>query len=211
VSSSKKRKSSFSIKRLQALFNKYKDRTEQEFIDPEGVERFCRDLQIDPENKIVLVMAWHLDAKRMGYFSKDEFIQGFKKLGVDSLAGIQQQFPRFEEELQSVSSLKEIHKFAFFFAKEPSQRCLDLETAKQLLILLFGDRFYHTKDFVTFLGEQTNYRVMNFDQWMIFLEFVSSMDDQISNYDPNKAWPVMFDEYVEWRNSKFPSTTTLSS
>jgi len=196
---------------LQALFNKYRDETDQGVIGPDGVERFCRDLQIDPENRVVLVMAWHLEAKRMGYFSKNEFIQGFKKLGVDSITGIQQLFKRFEEEIRSESSLKEIHKFAFLFAKSPSQRCLDIEIARPLLTLLLGDRFYHTKDFVTFLGEQTTYKVMNFDQWMIFLEFVSTMDDNISNYDPYKAWPVMLDEYVEWRNAKFPSTTTTTT
>jgi len=204
-------------------------------IGPEGMEKLCRDLKVDPEDRVVLVMAWHLDAKRMGYFTRDEFLQGFNKLEVDSIVGIRQQFDRFEKELQEMSTLKEIHRFAFFFAKDPLQRCLsamaitnqppsqkisrsvgrmirstetnhdtDIETAGQLLGLLLGDQFAHAKYFATFLGEQTNYKVMNIDQWTVFMDFATTVDANLSGYDPQKAWPVMFDDYVEWRSAQQP-------
>jgi len=173
-------------------------------IGPEGMEKLCRDLKVDPEDRVVLVMAWHLDAKRMGYFTRDEFLQGFNKLEVDSIVGIRQQFDRFEKELQEMSTLKEIHRFAFFFAKDPLQRCLNIETAGQLLGLLLGDQFAHAKYFATFLGEQTNYKVMNIDQWTVFMDFATTVDANLSGYDPQKAWPVMFDDYVEWRSAQQP-------
>lgn len=71
-----------------------------EEIGPEGVEKFCIDLEVDPEDvscylyklncvfevfigvlKIVmLVIAWHMKAKRMGYFTRSEWMEGMKTL-----------------------------------------------------------------------------------------------------------------------------------
>lgn len=75
-------------------------------IGPAGMEKFCSDLEVDPEdvrnifrspshnpiqfterfNQVVtLVMAYHLKAQQMGSFSKEEFMKGFESLGYDLL------------------------------------------------------------------------------------------------------------------------------
>ena len=47
---------------------------------PDGMERFCRDLRVDPENIVMLVIAWKMDAKNMGYFTAQEWVRGLSQL-----------------------------------------------------------------------------------------------------------------------------------
>jgi len=44
------------------------------------VEKFCRDLGVDPENVALLVLAWKMGAKQMGYFTLQEWILGLTEL-----------------------------------------------------------------------------------------------------------------------------------
>jgi DCN1-like protein 4/5 len=93
----------FSAKRLEEVFNKYKEEGEDEpMIGTTGMEKFCQDLEIDPEDVrfllhdfsathlispstpiqvITLVIAYHLKAQQMGCFTKEEFMKGFEALG----------------------------------------------------------------------------------------------------------------------------------
>ena len=43
---------------------------------PVGVEALCSDLGLDPADRKVLLLAWKMDAQRMGYFSRAEFERG---------------------------------------------------------------------------------------------------------------------------------------
>ena len=41
-----------------------------------GIEAFCKDLKLDPSDRKVLLLAWRFGAKRMGFFSREEFKSG---------------------------------------------------------------------------------------------------------------------------------------
>ena len=47
---------------------------------PEGVEIFCRDLDVEPENVALLVLSWKMGAKQMGYFTLQEWLLGLTDL-----------------------------------------------------------------------------------------------------------------------------------
>ena len=47
----------------------------------DGVMRFLEDLQLNPESRTVLILAWRFKAKTQCEFSKDEFVTGMTELG----------------------------------------------------------------------------------------------------------------------------------
>eukprot|EP01111_Echinosteliopsis_oligospora_P002512 TRINITY_DN1375_c1_g1_i1.p1 TRINITY_DN1375_c1_g1~~TRINITY_DN1375_c1_g1_i1.p1 ORF type:complete len:292 (+),score=83.16 TRINITY_DN1375_c1_g1_i1:119-994(+) len=194
---------SFSQKRLDELFDKYKEENGAQ-IGPEGIERLCHDLSVDPEDIVVMVMAWQLNAATMGFFSRDEFINGLKKLNVDSIPKFKNELKNFQKDLDDPAKFKEIYRFAFGFAKEKDQKILDLATADAMLHLMLGSasKFPHTENLREFLKEQTQYKSINLDQWMNILEFSRTIKADLSNYDENSAWPVILDSYCEWSQER---------
>lgn len=40
------------------------------------MEKFCEDLGVDPENVVMLVIAYKMGAKQMGFFSQEEWLKG---------------------------------------------------------------------------------------------------------------------------------------
>ncbi|KAI8364365.1 Cullin binding-domain-containing protein, partial [Radiomyces spectabilis] len=52
------------------------------------------------------------------------------------------------------------------------------------------------------MQEKKPVRVINRDQWLNFYEFVTTVSDGLQDYDETSAWPVLFDEFVEWKREK---------
>lgn len=50
-------------------------------IGPEGTERMCRDLGVDPSDIAILVFAWRCGAKEMCEWSEEEFCSGLRAFG----------------------------------------------------------------------------------------------------------------------------------
>jgi hypothetical protein len=51
-----------------------------ELMNPEGVTKFFGDLGIDLMDPLTLIISWKLNAKKCGYYSKEEFVSGMGKL-----------------------------------------------------------------------------------------------------------------------------------
>lgn len=121
---------------------------------------------------------------------------------VDSVDALKNKWPTFKTVLSTTSSFKDVYKFTFNYMKEdPGHKTVNLEIAKAYLALLLSDR-PHIKSFLEYLDQQTEYRGLNADQWMTLLDFITNVNEDLSNYDENAAWPVVLDAYVEWRRKK---------
>jgi len=156
-------------------------------------------LEVDPEDISMLLLAWHLRVESMGYFTEDEFINGMKKLQIDSLSKIKAELNKMKADfLTNDTTFKEVYKYTFKFAKEPEAKVLDIGLASALISLLMVSRYPQTSTFCTWLKEQSGIHMMSFDQWQSYLEFCRVVKPDFSNYDPEQAWPVLLDEYVEW-------------
>nr|KAF6464755.1 defective in cullin neddylation 1 domain containing 5 [Rousettus aegyptiacus] len=68
----------FSSKKCLAWFYEYAG--PDEVVGPEGMEKFCEDIGVEPENIIMLVLAWKLEAESMGFFTKEEWLKGMTSL-----------------------------------------------------------------------------------------------------------------------------------
>jgi DCN1-like protein 4/5 len=199
----------FSSKRCIAWFHEYAG-VDEDTVGPEGMEKFCEDIGVEPENIVMLSLAWKLDAKQMGFFTLAEWLKGMTDLQCDSTNKLQAKLDYLKSLLDDPPMFKSIYRYAFDFAREKDQRSMDLETAKAMLALLLGKHWSLFSSFHHFL-EQSKYRVINKDQWCNVLEFSRLIKPDMSNYDEDGAWPVMLDEFVEWYHEQHPeckSSTT---
>lgn len=184
--------------KLGDLFAKYKD-PNSDGIGPEGTEKLCTDLGLDPADRKILLLAWKMGAQRMGYFSRKEFERGFHSLRVQSLDKVKKALILVEEELRDSEIFLDFFEFAFKFClTEPGQKIIDLDTAIQMLHITMVNN-PHLNHFTDFLKQQKDYKTINLDQWQGFGRFTQEIDSNCGNYDESQAWPLVLDMYVEWR------------
>lgn len=189
----------FSSKKCLAWFYEYA--AADDMVGPEGMEKFCEDIGVEPENIVMLVLAWYLGAANMGFFTKEEWLGGMTSLQCHSTERLQSKLEYLRNELNDAVIFKNIYRYAFDFARDKDQRSLDIDTAKAMLALLLGRTWPLFPIFNQFL-EQSKYKGMNKDQWYNVLEFSKTIKADLSNYDEDGAWPVLLDEFVEWHKSQ---------
>jgi DCN1-like protein 1/2 len=57
------------------------DPSESDKITAEGVLKFLEDLNLAPDSKLVLIIAWKFKAAAQCEFTKDEFVRGMMDIG----------------------------------------------------------------------------------------------------------------------------------
>ncbi|GFU17174.1 DCN1-like protein 4 [Nephila pilipes] len=202
---------SFSHKKCTLLFSEYAGANDPDVIGPEGMEKFCEDIGVEPENIVMLVLAWKMEAKQMGFFTKSEWLRGLRDLECDSLEKIRNKIEYLRSLLNEPVVFKNIYRYAYDFARDKDQRSMDIDTAKAMLQLLLGRLWSMYSLFHQFL--ESKYKVINKDQWCNVLEFSRTIKPDLSNYDEDGAWPVLLDEFVEWLKTKqnFPNLRQSTS
>ncbi|CAH2300182.1 DCN1-like 4 [Pelobates cultripes] len=126
----------FSSKRCLEWFYEYAGT--DDIVGPEGMEKFCEDIGVEPENVVMLVLAWKLDAQNMGYFTLQEWLKGMTSLQCDATEKLRNTLDYLRSLLNEPTNFKLIYRYAFDFAREKDQRSLDMNTAKCMLGLLLG-------------------------------------------------------------------------
>jgi DCN1-like protein 1/2 len=88
--------------------------------------------------------------------------------------------------------------------------CPDIQLAIELWKLVLKDRFKYLDLWIKFL-EESRVRAINRDTWTLLLEFSKNVNDELDNYDPEGAWPVLIDEFVEYAKSHDPKRVSKTS
>ncbi|TWW72835.1 DCN1-like protein 1 DCUN1 domain-containing protein 1 [Takifugu flavidus] len=115
-------------KKLEQLYNRYRDPHDDNKIGIDGIQQFCDDLTLDPASLSVLLIAWKFRAATQCEFSKQEFMEGMAAQGCDSIDKLKTQLPKMEQELKDHGKFKDFYQFTFNFAKNPGQKGLDFST-----------------------------------------------------------------------------------
>jgi len=194
----------FSSRKCETWFLKYADKKSQKpIVGPDGVEKLCKDLEVPPEDIVMLVMSWHLGAENMGYFKLNEWKTGMTTLECDSTQKLKEKLEYLRALLRDTNTFKKIYRYAFDFSRDKEQKSLEIDTGKAMLQLLLVNVWSLTLPFIQFL-DQSKYKIINRDQWNSLLEFIRSYNtEDFKNYDNESAWPVMLDEFVEWHSEKY--------
>jgi DCN1-like protein 3 len=189
--------------KIVALFEQYKDSSDDSIL-ADGIEKFCADLAVRPDEFCVLVLAWRFDAGQMCCFTREEFVSGCKALKADSIRGIQTKLPELCCEVQRDAELfKELYRFTFRFGLEVGQRILPSDMAICLWRLVFSQNMpLILERWLHFLEKHPHVRGIPRDTWNMFLNFVEAVGEDLSSYDDTEAWPSLFDDFVEFENDQ---------
>ncbi|KAK9922991.1 hypothetical protein M0R45_031427 [Rubus argutus] len=192
------------LERIDNVFYTYANGTSG-LIDPEGIERLCSDMEVDHTDVRVLMLAWKMKAEKQGYFTLEEWRVGLKALRADSLSKLKKALPELEKEVRRPSNFVDFYSYAFRYClTEEKQKSIDIESICQLLHIVLGSQYQAQVDsFVEYLKTQNDYKVINMDQWMGFYRFCDEISyPDLNNYDPELAWPLILDNFVEWVREK---------
>lgn len=201
---------SFDRRKFDALFNKYKssDPNGEDKILIDGVERLLADLELEADSILVLILAWKCQAATQCEFSRQEFCIGLRELSVESNAAIDRidklKISLIDQETRLTAgqyNFKSLYQFTFSYAKNLQQKSLDLELAIAYWRILMTNRFKFLNLWIDFLQE-THKRAITRDTWNLLLDFSVMIDDNMSNYDEEGAWPVLIDEFVDYSRKK---------
>ncbi|KAH7547460.1 hypothetical protein FEM48_Zijuj01G0312500 [Ziziphus jujuba var. spinosa] len=192
------------LERIDNLFYSYANGSSG-MIDPEGIEALCSDLEVDHTDVRILMLAWKMKAEKQGYFTLEEWRRGLKALRADTVNKLKKALPELEKEVRRPSNFVDFYAFGFRYClTEEKQKSIDIESICQLLNIVLGSNFRSQVDFfVEYLKTQNDYKVINMDQWMGFYRFCNEISfPDLSNYDPQLAWPLILDNFVEWMREK---------
>ena len=62
------------------MYSNFSDPHEDDKMTAEGVMKFLDDLNLDPESRVVLLIAWRFNAATQCEFTKEEFVTGMTSL-----------------------------------------------------------------------------------------------------------------------------------
>jgi len=223
--------SSSSSSELEKVFNKYKDRVDDD-ITVDGTLDLCSDLGVDPEDVVLLAIACELQSPSVGRWKKTHWISGWRALGVETFDGMKTAIPRLRKKLGADPDyFRRVYTYTFDFARSEGQRSLPVEMALAFwgLLLPLGlkggalrhsppgdcDDYFmkvddggcgwtegHTQLWYDFLNEKKNIKGISKDTWAMFLAFLRTIDASFETYDMEAAWPSTIDDFVEWARER---------
>jgi len=198
----------FNTNRLIAWFKKYTTDDPMQ-LGPDGMERFCLDINLEPENILMLCIAYKMNAKNLGYFTQTEWMKGLAdpEVQCDTPAKLINKLNYFYNLMSDPQTFKLIFRYAYDFARDKDQRSMDIETAKAMLSLLLSKSWPLFGEFEEFLQEPKSPRVINKDQWINILEFSRTISLDLSNYSIDGAWPTLLDDFVDFLQKKRQSSS----
>merc|ERR1711953_59274 len=169
-------------------------------IDPSGVLKLCEEIDLAPDSLEILIMSYLMNLSEMGFIRRSEWSNLESHFKITKKSNLKTCLNDTKIALTFESSLaKQVHRFAFDFCLEKEKKIIDKETSIQMLNCLMTGRWNKLNIFNEYLMA-SSYRGMNRDQWNNVFEFVKAFGDFDDHgaYDPDGAWPVMIDEFVEF-------------
>lgn len=75
---------------------------------------------------------------------------------------------------------------------------------------MLADKFENLELWISFIetkSENGEIKFISKDQWSQLLEFASTIEADLSNFDEDEAWPVLIDDFAVWAKEQHKSST----
>ncbi|WIA36550.1 hypothetical protein OEZ86_007842 [Tetradesmus obliquus] len=89
------------------------------------------------------------------------------------------------------------YRFVYFICREPGKRNVQVGTALAAWQLVLCGRFRLLERWCSYVSSHHKANVVLEDTWRQVLDFSRTVHEDLSNYDPASAWPVLLDDFVE--------------
>jgi len=184
-------------KKIDNWFHKYSPNGDKILID--GCVQLLEDLNLRPNDRKVLILAHRLRAQNQCEFTKQEFTNGMIDMSCDSSAQLCQRLADYEAELTAdLSKLRDLYLFAWTYGKHSDAKTMEFETAIEYWNILLTNCVNHELLGLWIEFVANSRKAVTKDTWNLLLEFATSVDSALSNYDFDGAWPTMIDDFVLW-------------
>ncbi|KAF3936094.1 hypothetical protein ABW20_dc0107888 [Dactylellina cionopaga] len=196
-------------------------------IEISGIVKLLEDLNVKFESAAIYILCWKLELPAMGSIPKQKWIDGMNKHNLKNNTQLLKTLATWLQETKPTtapsSSFLAFFKYMFQFSKAtPETRSVALDSTIAVFTFLLDPLTYdlkydpdtagalgpdvhpypHTPAFLEFLTEKQPVKVINKDQWESFVPFNNSVEYGLGNYNPEGAWPGLYDQYVDWRKER---------
>jgi hypothetical protein len=203
-------------KKCEALFKKYADPDDPDLMTMDGIEALCKEIGIMDVSEDVraLVLCYKLGSctidnagrPKPGCIKREEFVKSMSTLGKTTVKQLAEMLPTLDPGFMEASEFKGFFSFVHKFSREENtqKKFLDKGFAMALLpIVLDKNRAPHLEAFLQFLETKPETMTVSADQWSSFFHFNEAVSLDLTGYDEeNGAWPLILDEYVEWKKAQ---------
>jgi len=191
--------------KISKIFDKYADaKDSKDLMQGEPLGQFFRDAGVDPEKEgaVTLASAYKLKCKVLGEIKRTEFVDGYTAAGCDTIEKIKADMGKVREMLKDKIQFRDFYRWLFDFIKEePDRKSVDLEPAMEFLKCVMPPHFPLCNEFLDFVKTQ-KLKTVSSDVWNQLYEFARDIKSDLSNYETDGAWPVLFDDFVTFVQDK---------
>lgn len=143
--SSNKKTDKESREKLNTLFDRFKDaESTADEINIEGTMEYCQELDVSPEDVVLLALSFYLESPTMGKFTREGFVNGWRTLAdgaassCDTITRQKERLPQLTKELQEDAQVKgelankggkgglykRVYEYTYAFARPEGQKSL---------------------------------------------------------------------------------------
>jgi hypothetical protein len=169
-------------------------------ITGDGTLQLAQDLGVeDVTDATLMIIAWKFASSKTWEFTRDEFIGALGVYQITDLATLKARVAVWKRDLDEPHIFKDFYCFLFDYLKEDSNKTVLLIDEANMVwtTLEMPRRWPLFARFTTFLTS-TGVKCVNRDAWRQMLEFARVYPKSIDNFDADGAWPLLFDEFVDY-------------